>query len=287
MISATTPINIPECTGEAYVSCGNDGYFVCVYNEAADGYTTACSDDPSLISHIEDLLDYCGRCEPYDDGNHGGFSEEEYEELVNQRRAVISYWTPGRIWMAVPLHNKRVDISSVPMKMIATETKEDGLFGRRKQRNLQAITNDEWNHGGDVVEAMGILLFTKGGINRRCSATAITDDSTDGRSLILTAAHCVYDDNANSVSSCDSMNAFAILLSISLPNSLFFLNLYSFIPTLCSFQIKMRVALTNPVGTVTTMPPLGAGRLNLLSSIMIGPSIPCQPIFHGTMHLWL
>lgn len=197
MFSATTPINIPECTGEAYVSCGNDGYFVCVYNEAADGYTTACS----KAMYVKHEKDYCGQCEPYDDGNHGGFSEEEYEELVNQRRAVISYWTPERIHNAVPLHNGV------------------GIFGRRKQRNLQAITNDEWNHGGDVVEAMGILLFTKGGINRRCSATAITDDSTDGLSLILTSAHCVYDDNANSVSSCDSMNAFAILLSISLPNS--------------------------------------------------------------------
>ena len=163
------------------MTCGDGGYFVCAYDEADDSYVTVCSKVLSA-SYVKHENDYLGKCEPYDDGNHGEFSEEEYEELVNQRRTVISYWTPERIHNAVPLHNGV------------------GIFGRRKQRKLQAITNDEWNHGGDVVEAMGILLFTKGGINRRCSATAITDGSTDGQSLILTAAHCVYDDNANSVS---------------------------------------------------------------------------------------
>ena len=62
------------------------------------------------------------------------------------------------------------------------------------------ITNAEWSYGGAVQTAAGRLYFEMPtSSNRRrwsgyvCSGTAVTDD-TSGRSIILTAAHCVYDD---------------------------------------------------------------------------------------------
>ena len=64
-----TPKTIPVCSDEDAVPCGDDGgYFVCIFDEAHNifnedhGYKTVCSDDPSLISHVENEKDYCGQC---------------------------------------------------------------------------------------------------------------------------------------------------------------------------------------------------------------------------------
>ena len=63
------------------------------------------------------------------------------------------------------------------------------------------VTNAEWTAGGDVQTATGRIYFEMPNNARRtgpwsgyvCSGTAVTD-STSSRSVILTAAHCVYDD---------------------------------------------------------------------------------------------
>ena len=61
------------------------------------------------------------------------------------------------------------------------------------------VTNDEWS-GGDVQTAAGRIYFEmptnpkwKRWTGYVCSGTVTTDD-TSGRSVIITAAHCVYDD---------------------------------------------------------------------------------------------
>ena len=62
------------------------------------------------------------------------------------------------------------------------------------------VTNAEWTGGGTVQTAAGRLYFEMPSNRRKsvwtgyvCSGTVATDD-TSGRSVILTAAHCVYDD---------------------------------------------------------------------------------------------
>ena len=63
------------------------------------------------------------------------------------------------------------------------------------------VTNAEWSAGGAVQAAAGRLYFEMpGNVKRKggwtgyvCSGTVATD-GTGGRSVILTAAHCVYDD---------------------------------------------------------------------------------------------
>lgn len=74
-----------------------------------------------------------------------------------------------------------------------------------------AITNSVWADGGKVQTAAGRLYFEMPGNSKRkgpwsgyvCSGTVATDDildsdgtlaSDNGRSIIITAAHCVYDD---------------------------------------------------------------------------------------------
>ncbi len=62
------------------------------------------------------------------------------------------------------------------------------------------IGNAGWNAGGVVQEAAGRLFYEMPSNSRRkrwsgyvCSGTVV-DDGISGRSVILTAAHCVYDD---------------------------------------------------------------------------------------------
>jgi len=61
-------------------------------------------------------------------------------------------------------------------------------------RRLQSrVADSGWTRGGDVMKAAGRLMFRMGGGNYVCSATAVTDNDTPGRSVIITAGHCVYD----------------------------------------------------------------------------------------------
>ncbi len=58
------------------------------------------------------------------------------------------------------------------------------------------IKNASWEFGGAVQNAAGRILFEMGAGNFFvCSGTAATD-ATSGRSVIITAAHCTYDDAA-------------------------------------------------------------------------------------------
>ena len=58
------------------------------------------------------------------------------------------------------------------------------------------ITNERWTSGGDVQTAAGRILFTMSDGNFVCSGTAVTD-ATTGRSIILMAAHRIYDDGGS------------------------------------------------------------------------------------------
>jgi hypothetical protein len=64
----------------------------------------------------------------------------------------------------------------------------------------ETVPNAEWVSGGVVQMAVGRIYFEMPGNRRRtswagyvCSGT-VTNDGTSGRTVIITAAHCVYDD---------------------------------------------------------------------------------------------
>ncbi len=58
------------------------------------------------------------------------------------------------------------------------------------------VSNAEWTSGGTVHDASGRILFQLADGWYVCSGTVVTDDVTPGRSIVLTAAHCIYDDVA-------------------------------------------------------------------------------------------
>jgi len=64
----------------------------------------------------------------------------------------------------------------------------------------ELVTNSRWTCGGAVQTAAGRILFTMGGSNYVCSGTVATD-GTSGRSIIITAAHCIYDEVADAFAS--------------------------------------------------------------------------------------
>lgn len=58
------------------------------------------------------------------------------------------------------------------------------------------VTGESWNGGGEIDGAVGKVLFQMGTSYYVCSATVIDDDNDgDDTALILTAAHCVYDES--------------------------------------------------------------------------------------------
>lgn len=80
------------------------------------------------------------------------------------------------------------------------ETSGGGSDGGSGGGNDDAIANAQWTYGGDVQNAAGRIYFEMPSNPRLkrwggyvCSGTVATD-STSGRSVIITAAHCVYDD---------------------------------------------------------------------------------------------
>jgi hypothetical protein len=71
---------------------------------------------------------------------------------------------------------------------------------RTHSRSLQTntvIADADWKGGGAVNEAAGRILFSLNGGSYVCSGTVINDHGTVGRSLVVTAAHCAYDEVAN------------------------------------------------------------------------------------------
>jgi hypothetical protein len=60
---------------------------------------------------------------------------------------------------------------------------------------FENVKNAQWSNGGTVQTAAGRIFFVMGGLGYVCSGTLINDgETTSDRSIVLTAAHCVFDD---------------------------------------------------------------------------------------------
>jgi hypothetical protein len=113
------------------------------------------------------------------------------EQASERAKKVFDFWTAERIASAVPLD---IVCGHGPNDCTYYDASA-AIDGGWRRRKLQGVVPDAaWDQGGDVMEAAGRLLFAMDGGFYVCSGTAVTDD-TIGRSIILTAAHCVYDDS--------------------------------------------------------------------------------------------
>lgn len=98
---------------------------------------------------------------------------------------IVGYWTSARMQSATPRDFVRT--ASGQFKPLA----KPGTGGGG------AVTGASWPDGkGEIYRTSGKVFFTMGGSRYVCSA-AVANDTRSGYSVILTAAHCAYDEVAD------------------------------------------------------------------------------------------
>ena len=124
------------------------------------------------------------------------------DAAVQHRAAVLAYWTPARMAAAIPRDVVLTGVGVQPVGKPAvkptrppkptptptpnptpTPTPSDGT-----------TIGSSWTGGGIMLTATGKVYFSMGGSNWICSGSVITDNKT-GRSIVLTAGHCVVDND--------------------------------------------------------------------------------------------
>ena len=106
-----------------------------------------------------------------------------YAKASPKARAIFQYWTAKRVANAMPRH------------YVLDPTTGTRSLRKHSRSLVQTPVADEAWTGNDVVTyAAGRLLFTMSAVDYLCTATVINDQGTVGRSLLITAAHCAYDE---------------------------------------------------------------------------------------------
>ena len=149
------------------------------------------------------------------------FSATAQAQASDRAQKVFDFWTPERIAQAQPR-----DLYIDHRGLGYTKNKKGDFvpYGKNKEKyqpmrpgngnggggggggkpggggGSPDVGNAEWTFDGAVQTAAGRLLYQFGGSYYVCSGTAATDN-TSGRSIIITAAHCVYDDTAKEFAS--------------------------------------------------------------------------------------
>jgi V8-like Glu-specific endopeptidase len=101
----------------------------------------------------------------------------------SERDRILAYWTPARLQSAMPRDFVKTDHGFAPKAKPAPP----GGGG--------AVTGASWTKGGTILRATGKVYFVMGSSAYVCSGT-VTTDHVSGKSLVLTAGHCAYDEVA-------------------------------------------------------------------------------------------
>lgn len=110
-----------------------------------------------------------------------------------QHDRTVAYWTAERIRGAIPR-----DFIRTSSGRFVPAAKPPGTGGGKPGGGGGGGTvgGASWTGGGEIVERSGRVLFTMGGTNYICSASVADDGQDAAYSVILTAAHCAYDEVA-------------------------------------------------------------------------------------------
>jgi hypothetical protein len=100
---------------------------------------------------------------------------------------ILAYWTPARVASAIPRDPR------VAPNPAAKPSNPGGKPGGGGGGETTTVSGAKWNGTGRVQEATGRVLFTMGSSNYVCSG-AVASDTRTGYSLVLTAAHCAFDE---------------------------------------------------------------------------------------------
>jgi V8-like Glu-specific endopeptidase len=97
---------------------------------------------------------------------------------------IVAYWTPARLASAIPRDFVKAGGKFEPK---ARPSKPPGGGGGG------AVTGASWTGGGDIVARSGKVFFRMSGVRYQCSGS-VASDTRGSYSLVLTAAHCAYDE---------------------------------------------------------------------------------------------
>jgi hypothetical protein len=114
----------------------------------------------------------------------------------SEHQRIIDFWTPERVAQAVP-RDFVFDPGSgryLPANHAPGHGGGKPGGGGPGGGDSSVVTGDSWTGGGEVVDGTGKVLFAMGSSYYICSASVV-DDTANGRSIILTAAHCVFNES--------------------------------------------------------------------------------------------
>lgn len=119
-------------------------------------------------------------------GNGNGPPINVPGQLSQHAKEVLDFWTPARVRNAKPrdfVYDSELDVRH--LRQLAKPT-------------TSGIADDPFTNENAILKhTAGRILFAMNGNTYVCSGTVVNDGTVGGdKSVILTAAHCVYDDVA-------------------------------------------------------------------------------------------
>jgi len=111
-------------------------------------------------------------------------SSADAARAAAEHQRIVNFWTPARMRAAIPR-----DVAFDPVRgyHVVPQAKPGGGVGGN-------TTGSSWPNGlGKVYKATGKVYFQMNGGGWICSGTALQDGRT-GYSIVITAGHCVYDE---------------------------------------------------------------------------------------------
>jgi V8-like Glu-specific endopeptidase len=102
---------------------------------------------------------------------------------VSEHDRIVAFWTPARQKSAIPRDFVRAGDKFVPR-------------GKPGGGGSGGVTGASWNGGGLILKASGKVYFVMGASAYVCSGSVVNDsrNGASGKSLVLTAGHCAYDE---------------------------------------------------------------------------------------------
>lgn len=124
----------------------------------------------------------------------GPAGARQANDARSDHQRIVDFWTPERVQNAVP---RDFVFDETSGRFVPTAPGDNGKGrpggGGGGGGGSTSVTGASWENGGTVADATGKVLFSLSSGLYVCSATVIEDPGNNMRSLVLTAAHCVYD----------------------------------------------------------------------------------------------
>lgn len=125
----------------------------------------------------------------------GNSGREQADAARAEHQRIVDFWTAERVAKAIP---REFVFDPATGRFLPAHHRPDhggrpgGGGGGGGDGDSETVTGASWESGGAVTETTGKVLFALGADYFVCSASLV-DDTATGYSVVLTAAHCVYD----------------------------------------------------------------------------------------------